>query len=928
MKNYFLLLFVFISFCSFSQQKVIQDKRQGKYLDKTVIFKIKPDHKSICTANNIANTKIKLLLERISATGLYQKYPFSKPGKSGKNTIDISTIYEITYSADVAIEKVIAHLKQNPDVEYAVPHFIVYPLYTPNDPLIGNEPHLNIIKAYQAWDICKGDTNVVIAISDWGTDNGHEDLMYNVKYNINDPIDGIDNDDDGYIDNFRGWNFGDNNNNPQAGTAGSVPNHGIYVSGISSAQADNGKGVAGVGFKCKFVHLKIADADGNGIGGYESIAYAADHGFGVINCSWGESSDYNAYGQDIIDYAFSKNLLVVAAAGNSNNQVALYPASYNHVLSVAVLENNDAKAGVSSYGSHIGISSPSQSTTTSNINNSYGNTEAYTSFASPVITGCAAIVRSHYPDFNADQVREVLKVTADNIDTIAGNSNYIDLLGSGRVNLYRALTDTLPPSIVFHTYTLIDNNDNWLSQNDTVLITGLFTNFLTPSTNLIASMSCSSSFIQVLGATVNLGVIGTMDTVNNAINPFKIKIQSNTLFDTPVRLKITFTDVTLGYRAVQYVEFVARKSYRDIAPNSISTTITANGNFGYNDYVQLNGIGFRYKNSDPLFLDAGLMFGNSVNSVSSNIRQNNSFNILSGTTLAIPSIVSNEDYLSLFNDNASATSMNVKVIQKVYAWYADSVSDFIMVEYSFINNSLIPLSGMYAGIFADWDISIYNTNKANYNSIFNFSYNYSTMPDGIYTGMKLLSGQQQYHYAIDQTTEGDGIINISILNDFSTAQKYYVLSHNRQTAGGAGSGNDICDVMSAGPFDIAAGDTVKVAFALMAGENLYVLQNAAIAAQSKFDSMYYSINVPLLSDNKNQIRIYPNPVTNTLRIDLQNISGDTEIIIYDALGNKMNNEKSNEKSLVMDCSKWTDGIYFVRVCNNNTSQVQRFVIAR
>lgn len=921
MKNNILLFLVLISYSCFAQHKVVSDSRYGKHLEKTVIFKIKPVLKASFTANSISDPKIKFLFDAVSVTELYQKFPYSKAGKTGTKTIDISAIYEFTYAADIPLEKVLAGLLSNPNIEYAVPHHVVDPLYTPNDPMVASETHLNVIKAFQAWDICKGDTNTVIAISDWGTDNGHEDLMYNVKYNFNDPIDGIDNDDDGYTDNFRGWNFGENNNNPQAGTE----KHGVYVSGISSAEGDNGKGVVGVGFKCRFVHLKIADADGNGIGGYEAIVYAADHGCSVINCSWGDSLDYNAYGQEIIDYAFSKNLLVVAAAGNNNTQRLFYPASYKHVLSVAALENNDAKATISTYGPYTGIGAPSRILTT-NANNAYLGTGAYTSFASPVVAGCAAIVRSFYPNFNADQIREVLKVTSDKIDTVTGNALYTDLLGAGRVNLYRALTDTLPPSVVFHTYILDDHNDGFLSANDTVRISGLFTNYLSPSTNLNATISSSSSFIQVLGNTVNLGVMGTMDTVSNITSPFRIKIKSNTPYDTPVRLKIVFTDLVNGYRAVQYIEFIAKKSYLDIYPNNISTTITANGNIGFNYFTQLNGIGFRYKNSDPLIYDAGLMFGNSSSVVSSCVRQNNSFSLLSGTVQANPAIVSSEDYSASFNDNASATSLNVKVIQKTFAWHADSASNFIIIEYNLINNNQSPLSGMYAGIFADWDISFSWTNKANYNSVLDYSYNYSTMPDGIYTGMKLLTEQQKQHYAIDQTTDGSGGVNIS--QGFTTLQKFWVLTQNRHVAGGTGSGNDICDVVSAGPFTISAGDTVKVAFALMAGENLYVLQNAATEAQHKYDSIYHTIQVPLIATDKNLFNVFPNPVVDKLYVELMYENEKTECAVFDALGNTVYKFINTDKISIIDCSKWADGVYYLKASGINSCQVKCIVIAR
>lgn len=922
MKNIFLLIFLLHFIPGIAQHKIISDSRHGKYLDKTIIIKLKPAAKSKCTGDNITDTKLQAIFHDISTSTIKQKFPYSNRAKSNKTTVDISTIFELNYTNDISIDKVIARLKQNPDVEYAVPHKVVDPLYVPNDPSAPNQAHLAIIKAYDAWDICKGDTNVVIAITDWGTDTGHEDLMYNIAYNFNDPIDGIDNDDDGYIDNFSGWDMGAGDNNPQADAN---IYHGVYVTGLAAASTDNQKGVSGVGFKCRYIHIKVANAQGDGIAGYESIVYAADHGASVINCSWGDSIDYNSYAQDVINYATSKNCLVVAAAGNNNTQRPFYPASYEHVLSVAVLNNSDVKAGVSSYGIHTGISAPSQTYTTYQ-NNSYGNTGLYTSFATPIVTGCAAIVKSRYPSLNAEQIREVLKVTADNIDTIDANSAYVGLLGAGRVNLYRAVSVTLPPSIIFHTYTFADGNNDWLGPNDTVRLKGLFTNYLNPSSSgSTATISTTSAFAQILHGTNTIGAIGTMDTVNNFSNPFIFKLKPNTPFDTPVRLKITYSDNVTGYQAIQWIEFIARRSYADIYPNHIATTITANGNIGFNNFMQLNGIGFRYKGYDPLLYDAGLMFGNSQTNVSTCVRQSNSFVIQSPVTRILPPLVANEFYTSSFNDNANANALNISVEQQVFAWHADSASDFIIIEYGLINRGSASLQNMYAGIFADWDIGNSLANHVRYHGPLKFSYTYSNSSNDVFVGMKLLSSQSEKHYAIDQDPNTTDVINIA--QGFSPAQKFHVLSNTRDAAGLSAIGIDVCNVTSAGPFNIGAGDTVKVTFALLAGENLYVLENAAMVAQQKYDSIHQTISAPLLDFDNNLIRIYPNLATNSFYIDLQNITGASKIIISDAIGNIIKDVKSNEKSTVIDCSKWSNGIYFVQVSNNNISQIKKIIIS-
>ncbi|GAI36367.1 unnamed protein product, partial [marine sediment metagenome] len=129
------------------------------------------------------------------------------------------------------------------------PHYLPELLYTPDDPLNIYQYYLDTIKAYDAWEICKGDSNIVIGITDTGVDIDHEDLQGNIYYNYNDPINGIDDDNDGFIDNFRGWDLGENDNNPQW----EINDHGVVVTGIAGARTDNGIGISGVGFKSRFL---------------------------------------------------------------------------------------------------------------------------------------------------------------------------------------------------------------------------------------------------------------------------------------------------------------------------------------------------------------------------------------------------------------------------------------------------------------------------------------------------------------------------------------------------------------------------------------------------------------------------------------------------------------------------------------------------
>ena len=291
------------------------------YIAGVVIVKIAATQKSNCNQNSIAIPSLQNAFLKLNVTKVRQLFPNALPLQSklmnGQQAPDITALYELHYAAAWSITEAINELLTSKAIVYAEPSFIYHLSYTPNDPdtLSPKNYYQKIIKAYQAWNISKGDTNTVIGIVDTGGDLDHPDLAANVKYNYADPIDGIDNDNDGYIDNFKGWDMvGASSTNfvpdgdPNIQMGGN--DHGVHVGGDASAVADNNTGISGIGFKCKLLFVKCApDAYENSIySGYEGIVYAVDHGASIINCSWGGAGGGN-FGQDVINYAAAKGAI-------------------------------------------------------------------------------------------------------------------------------------------------------------------------------------------------------------------------------------------------------------------------------------------------------------------------------------------------------------------------------------------------------------------------------------------------------------------------------------------------------------------------------------------------------------------------------------------------------------------------------------------
>ncbi len=461
---------------------------ENDYMENTVVVKFNESQRMYCSGNEVVNSSLEQLLSDVSATELRKKFPNAeKPqselNKFGMKMADLSLIYEFKYSSSDHIEKVINRLYAMGIIEYAQPHYIYHLSYVPNDTELSSQGHLAKINAYNAWDINQGDTDVVIGIVDSGWDNDHEDLEDELAHNIDDPINGMDDDNDGYVDNYNGWDMFGNDNDPQAGGS----QHGVHVAGCASPSTDNGIGVAGPGFNTRLLPLKAGDGQTIDYG-YEGITYCADQGVDVINCSWGGSFG-GPLGQDVITYAtINKDALVVAAAGNDNVSDDHFPSAYDYVLSVAATELSDAKSGYSNYGFSIDVCAPGGIWATYD-GGGYGSMTG-TSMASPVVAGAASLVKSHHPWLNALQLGEQLKNTADDIYSL--NSSFQGMLGTGRINLANALGAVNTPSIDMNDKYVTDNGDNAFVVGDILSLSGTFINYLAPSGNLTATISTTS----------------------------------------------------------------------------------------------------------------------------------------------------------------------------------------------------------------------------------------------------------------------------------------------------------------------------------------------------------------------------------------------------------------------------------------------------
>ena len=317
------------------------------------------------------------------------------------------------------VASVIEALSTDPRVKYAEPDYIRYATYTPNDPLYGSQWEMTHMGVNSYWDFLIGSPNVITAVLDTGIDLTHPDLVNQLWKNPGKiPGNSIDDDGNGYIDDFNGYDFAGPGVFPLPVAEDPIPNddyvgHGTHVSGTIAAEQDNSTGITGEAPGTRLMAVRVlGGSDGIGYSSdiAEGIVYATDNGAQVINMSLGGTSagltEYLA-----LQHAWDNNVFVAAAAGNDGNfgNPISYPAAFLFAMSVGATDISDNIASFSTHNTFVEVSAPGVNILSTVPVGTYEGGWDGTSMATPHVAGLAALLYSTYGDMTNWQARSMIQ---------------------------------------------------------------------------------------------------------------------------------------------------------------------------------------------------------------------------------------------------------------------------------------------------------------------------------------------------------------------------------------------------------------------------------------------------------------------------------------------------------------------------------------
>lgn len=525
-------------------------------------------------------------------------------------------IEKITLGSEMSVEEAVTYFSAQEGVLAAEPNYVFDIAATSNDPLYTNGslwgmysddatitpgvPANNFgSQAEKAWRNDQlGSSNVYVGIVDSGIQWNHPDLIDNMWTNPFDPVDGLDNDGNGYVDDVHGWDF--SKNDSSIFDNATDDSHGTHVAGTIGGTGGNATGVAGVNWDVSMISLRIfyPFSMDQTVKAYDYLTdLKIRHGLDVVasNNSW-RGYSYSAILHAAINRGAKADILMIGAAGNetiNNDTTPPYPASlstlnnavdpttgniletaanYDGVIAVASIQSNGAISGFSNYGAtSVDIAAPGSGIYSTLPMNTYGSYDG-TSMATPHVSGAAALYKSVYPTATAEEVKDALLTGARPTPSLNGK-----VVTNGRLDVASSLAIAPSPKISISDESIIEGDSGISQMTFTVSLSRTSTKSVTvdwatqedTATGDVDYLSNSDTLTFAPGEltkTISISIVG--DTDVELREQFKVVLSNptNSILETPFGTgdiisedlpSVTVDDVSIiegnsGYKSVYF----------------------------------------------------------------------------------------------------------------------------------------------------------------------------------------------------------------------------------------------------------------------------------------------------------------------------------------------------------------------------------------
>ncbi len=829
------------------------------------------------------------------------------------------------------------------------------------------------IGAPSCWDAGFEGQNVIVAILDTGVRYTHQDLAGNMWHNPGEiPDNGIDDDGNGYTDDYYGYDTYYGDPYPMDDNAGTY--HGTHCAGTVAGDGTGGT-QTGVAPGAKIMAVKVLSSSGSGTGSAltEGIQYAVDNGAQVLSLSLGWPNPDDAtknYMRPVMEDVLAAGVVAAVAAGNERDDgiaapqcidcpgdcPAPYPqpgegSARTAVIAVGATDYSDNIASFSSFGPTQwntgtyndypyppGLTKPDVSAPGVSIYSTYGgNDDGYvtmsgTSMATPHTAGAIAVLLSKNPSLTPRQIDSLLEFTALDLGDSGKDNDY----GSGRIQLYQALQATPSPNypvVGYRDHTVKDtvagDGNGIIDPGESFVLIVSLQNTGRATTGVSATISTDNPLVSIEDDYGFFGDIGTGATASDSADPYVLTVAEEFTPGTNFRIFIHITDDSANSWTDTFEIAVSNYPHQvaDFGNGTILTSVTNFGSFGFFDprATTPEGNGFTYNSYNYLF-GGGFFLGFAYTDVATYEGGNNSeFIPITPIESFSPGSAGDHEAYASFVDPGH----RIRVDQKTLAWDADGVNKFVILRFVLHNISGAEISGIYPGFYLDYDIHKDGTtwyDHALWDSAGVWGYMWDAASPPAYPA---------YVGLANLTVEGRGSVVQNRTYRYASGMgwadtvKYNFLSGVFSAYSGD-SGDDWSLIASFGPLTIAPGEADTVGFVVLVGDNSAVFDTVLFAARAMVDQ------VLRVEDDKNSapenlfIRVAPNPFNSACRIEAP---AGSRVRIFDIRGNEVASFEipgdKGEKSVVWqpkpDCPA---GIYIATASLGNSRKSARILFIK